>query len=105
MKRIELLVTKCTIQEQELDLDYRLHLMGLLETPPGGANIIEQRRICRVHDALIAAAGKEIVLLEDADHETLCGILKETKFKVYSKPILEMLESVLEAPNAEDVKL
>jgi hypothetical protein len=103
MKRIELLKTECMIQGQTLELDYRTQLMGFIEEPPGGATIVEQRKIGRVHDALNDALDKDgdesHVLLEDADHETLCKILNEIKFKVYSKEILAMLESVLDAPN------
>jgi hypothetical protein len=97
MKRLALLKTECKIQGQTLELDYRTQLMGFIEEPPGGATIVEQRKIGRVHDALEAA--EDSVLLEDADHETLCKILNEIKFKVYSKQILAMLESVLDAPN------
>jgi hypothetical protein len=98
MKRIELLKTKCEIQGETLELDYRKQLMGFLETPPGGANIVEQRRIGRVYDAL-EKADDDMVLLEDADHETLCKILNDIKFVVYNKTMLDMLESVLAAPD------
>lgn len=101
MKRLELLQTQCNIQGQNMKLDYRLQLMGFIEEPPGGANIVEQRRIGRVHAALEGAEGKGAVLLEDADHDTLCKILNEIKFKVYNKKIVDMVESVLAAPDSQ----
>jgi hypothetical protein len=97
MKFIHLLKTECKIQGRTLELDYRTQLRGFIAEPPGGATIDEQRRIRRVDEALEKA--EDSVLLEDADHETLCKILNEIKFKVYSKEILAMLESVLDAPN------
>lgn len=100
MKRLELLITECTVQGQTMELDYRKQLMGYLETPPGGATIVEQHRIGRVYDALEKSEGT-VVLLEDADHETLCKILKEIKFAVYNKKIVDMVDSILDAPDSQ----
>jgi hypothetical protein len=100
MRRIELLQTECAIQGQTMALDYRVQLLGFIEEPPGGATILEQRKILRVYDALEQANGCDFVMLEDADHETLCNILREIKFKVFNREILAMVESVLEAPEA-----
>ena len=98
MRRIELLKTVCVIQGQTLPLDYRTQLLGFIEEPPGGATISQQRKIARVYDALETA--EDYVCLEDADHDTLCTILREIKFKVFNREILAMLESVLEAPES-----
>lgn len=105
MKKIELIQTQCLIRGETMLLDYRKQLMGFIEEPPGGANIVEQRRIGRVHDALEKAKDSTVVVLEDADHETLCKILNEIKFVVYNKKILDMLESVLAAPESKLEKI
>ena len=100
MKKVILEVTTCELNGKEVALDYRTALIGLISNPVDGMKLDQMRNIERVYDKLIDATSPGSVVLEDAEHATLCGCLKTAQFRVFDKGILNMVESSL---SAEDV--
>lgn len=97
MKKIQLALTNCVINGETSELDYREQLLALICNPADGMNLAEMRNIEKVYDKLSEAQCPGSVLLEDAEHATLEGILRQVKFRVFSKDIKTMVESVISA--------
>lgn len=101
MKKVVLEITSCTILGEVQPLPYNEALIGLISNPVDGMNLREMRDIEKVYDKLIEAPCPGFVLLEDAEHATLKGILEndKTRFKAFDKGIKAMIESVVNSPS------
>lgn len=101
MKKVILALASCTINGSTNPLNYKELLLGLIINPADGMNLVQMRNIEKVYDKLTDAACPGTVLLEDAEHATLKGILETTIFRVFDKDIKLMVESVLTAETVE----
>lgn len=104
MKKVILEKVDCGINGETVHLDYKEQLLGIIVNPADGMNLAEMRSIEKVYDKLERAECPGSILLEDAEHVTLKGILETTKFRLFSKEIKQMVESVV-APETVNMEL
>lgn len=64
-------------------------------TPGQGINADDMRRRCRILDALEEANGN--LVLEDADHAVLNGLVKSFQFGAAHPALLRVIDDVIEA--------
>ena len=73
-------------------------IKNVIERPAGGATIAAMRSGVRVLDAIEKiGAGKDRLLLEDADHGALVNALNSFTFGMVSKDLLTIIDDVLQA--------
>jgi len=92
------------LREQPIPLDYAETLLIVLETPPQyGFTPAEMRARLPIGDRIEKAqeAGEGHVLLEDAQHAKIAGLLKDYTFKLSHYAILEFVDAVTNAPSVE----
>ena len=103
MKKILLKKVKVIlgVDSESLELDYLQQYQQALLAPreSEGATYAEMVEIIPIAAKLSAAIGKDYVLLEDAEHFVLCERLQNTKYRINSAEIFDMLENFIKAPS------
>ena len=106
MKKVKLLKTVHTVQEKEFPLDYREQFKSLITGSTEGFTYVQMKKVDKVYDKLVAAKGKDFVLLEDAEHDVLKAKLENPGFAIFTKELFEMCTSGIESPDhIESVKV
>ena len=106
MRKFQLRELKHDVLGNVQELNYKDQLIGLVSVVESGMTIVDMRKIEKVVDKLEAADCPGWLELEDAEHETLKAALTKAQFRIYTKAVKNMIESVLEAkePALEVVK-
>lgn len=72
----------------------------VIERPFQGISLDELRKRVRVLDAVDAAGDADALTLEDADYTTLAGAIQTMQFSMASKPLLSIIDEILNAAPA-----
>ena len=97
MKQFELRVLQHDVLGNVQELNYKDQLIGLVSVVETGMTIIDMRKIEKVVDKLEAVQPGGWVELEDEEHLTLKAALERAQFRIYTKAVKNMIDSVLEA--------
>jgi hypothetical protein len=108
MKKIGMFITTFKVKQVRddsiINIDesatYKDLMLTILNKPIEGGSISEQRKVSAVMDKVEAA--KDILLLEDAEWETLKARAERFSWGIISKEIVAFVDSIL---NAETVTL
>jgi len=97
MKSIQLKTVKEKVLFNSAEIEQEFKTIELIKqavnfTPPGGFNASDMINRIRILDLLDSANSAENLALEDADYENLKKYVKETKWGVVSKTIVEFIK-------------
>lgn len=83
-------------------MNYKEQILLALKTPidQQGANYEEMEQVLPLRKKIRECEDEEIVL-EDAEHETLCRYMRAAKFRFSLEVIHEMLKAIIEAPQSD----
>jgi hypothetical protein len=74
-------------------------LREVLQVPgPAGVNVEEMRERLRLLRLVDEASGEKVLELEDGDYEQLVQLIRNFRFGMVTKDLIEIVDGILEPP-------